>query len=197
MKEFLNKIKQCTNCKLCYNQRPLLDISSNASIFWVGLSAVKVLDVNEEKPLSLKTNSGKLISLIEKNCNTEKFYKTNMVKCLPLKDGKIRYPNKQEMRSCFKNFYLETKMFNPKIVFLLGKQVSNFICEEFNLDEVKLDEEFTYKILKINNITYIPVHHPSFILVYKRKKVEKYINKITELIESHSKFRINSPLKNS
>jgi uracil-DNA glycosylase len=187
MENLFNRIKKCSNCELRYNQTPLIDSEQFASVFWVGLSAVKVDDVSNDIPLSPKTNSGKLLLNIETNCNSASFYKTNLVKCLPLQDGKIRYPNNIEMTKCLNNFLEEISIIKPKIIFLLGKQVSDFISKKLNQKFAKLDDEFSYTIFKINNITYVPVHHPSYILVYKRKYINNYINSIVELINRHEK----------
>jgi uracil-DNA glycosylase family 4 len=184
MNDLYNQIKQCSKCELRCNQLPLIDKPTDASIFWVGLSAVKVIDVNNEIPLSSKTNSGKLILNIESMCKSTLFYKTNVVKCLPLKDGKIRYPTKIEMTNCFHNFNSEIMNIQPKIVFLLGKQVSDFICKKLNIETEKLDNEFNYSTFKKKNIIYVPIHHPSYILVYKRKKIDNYMSKIVELINT-------------
>ena len=51
---------------------------------WVGLSAVRVDDIEKETPLSNLTNTGKLLSEIESRNKKSEFYKTNLVKCLPL-----------------------------------------------------------------------------------------------------------------
>ena len=58
---------------------------------WVGLSAKRVDDLNNSIPLCNDTNSGKIIELIEQKLQDLKFYKTNLVKCLPLdENNKLR-----------------------------------------------------------------------------------------------------------
>ena len=177
----LKEIQKCQNCNLCRNQPPLLDDLKKAQVFWVGLSAVKVNDTGSDVPLSTKTNSGKLISDVEKKNKYVSYYKTNLVKCLPMKDNKIRYPNVREMECCHNNLRIEIKQSKPRVIFLLGKIVSDFIMGIEKAIKPNLDESFNYKSHKINNIYYIPVHHPSYILVYKRKFLKQYISKISEL----------------
>ena len=46
----LEEISKCKKCKLCKNQRPLLDKNNSCDIMWVGLSAKKVEDVNKTIP---------------------------------------------------------------------------------------------------------------------------------------------------
>jgi len=114
----------CKSCGLYLNQLPVLDNKKTANIFWVGLSAVQFNEEEEKRPLSSNTRSGALIEEIERPFTNEiSFYKTNIVKCLPLKENKIRYPLEHEMEKCFPNFEIELAEQNPSIVFLLGKQV--------------------------------------------------------------------------
>lgn len=177
----IHSIQFCRNCNLCFNQKPLLDNLKEASIFWIGLSAVKVERVENETPLSKNTNSGKLISRIEEELPELSYYKSNLVKCLPLEKEKIRYPKANEMKSCYQNLQLEIMHFRPKIVFLLGKLVSDFILNMELAISSKLDESFNYEYHTINNTRYIPIHHPSYMLVYKRKFIDNYISSISNL----------------
>jgi DNA polymerase len=178
----LKKIQACHNCNLYHNQPPLLDNLKKAQVFWIGLSAVKVSDANREIPLSSKTNTGKLISHVEAINKNISYYKSNLVKCLPLEKNKLRYPKVHEMERCLNNLKLEIKKTKPRVVFLLGKVVSDFIMNVEKTVVPFLDETFNYQAHKINNIYYIPIHHPSYILVYKRKFLEKYKSKISNLL---------------
>ncbi|TAH42333.1 MAG: hypothetical protein EYC69_06085 [Bacteroidetes bacterium] len=179
----INEIKQCKSCDLCYNQAPLVDKKKKADVMWVGLSAVKVECTQTETPLSSSSNTGKLIMQIEDLNVDSEFYKTNLVKCLPLDKNKIRYPKKEEMKSCYNHLEKEIMEFKPKIVFLLGKQVSNFVSNR----TVELPSSFRYKPVIKNNTVYISIHHPSYILVYKRKKINAYLKSINQIISKYSK----------
>lgn len=188
IKQKLNcKSNTCKACGLYLNQLPATDKEKKSNIFWVGLSAVLFDEGIERLPLSPLTRTGNLITHIEKGFKkSNSFYKTNLVKCVPLKDDKIRYPLEHEMEKCFPNFEFELDVLKPKIVFLLGKQVSNFVLKQFSITEFTLDENFNYSSITIDNIQFIPVHHPSYILVYKRKLIEKYINSIQALFSNHA-----------
>lgn len=175
-------IKRCKKCNLCDIQEPLLDTFHSASVMWVGLSAVRVDDVCSSKPLSSETRSGGLLKEIESRLPKISFYKTNLVKCLPESNGKIRYPTKKEMKVCSPHLYNEIGKVSPKIVLLLGKKVAEHVFKENRFDNLVLDKDFKYIENKKDNTIYVPVHHPSFILVYKRKQMESYINNICELI---------------
>ena len=198
MNKTYNVIKNCKSCELCQNQPPLVQQSSNAEIFWVGLSAVKTLNRNE-MPLSINTNSGKLINTIEFFFKNKLFYKTNLVKCLPLENEKIRYPSTKEMKDCFFHLNDEISFLKPKLIFLLGKQVASFVLKEFGIKDFSLDDEFNYSSFLINNFKFIPIHHPSFVLIYKRKKLQNYINNIENIIKGMDKRTNNSltkPIRN-
>lgn len=181
------KSRHCRSCKLYLNQFPLSDYQQNADVFWVGLSAVQI-DENEKKsiPLSPSTRSGKLISDIENVCDTSvTFFKTNIVKCLPLNGNKIRYPELKEMDKCFPNLEVEIASHKPKLIFLLGRQVADFTLKKYGHTLGNLGTDFSYNTYTVGNIIFVPIHHPSYILVYKRKYVSDYIDGINRLIRSY------------
>jgi DNA polymerase len=187
MNPIIRDITECEKCSLCLNQRPLLDNLFKGRIFWVGLSAVKVSDVDEEVPLSANTNSGRLVNEIENQFVNTQFYKTNLVKCLPLTNGKIRYPNRIEMRSCYSNLNSELQVLKPQLVFLLGKQVATFVSKILGWSGiVEFDKDFHYSSFRIDGITFVPIHHPSYILVFKRKKLRSYITQVKNTIERNA-----------
>ncbi len=181
------KIKPCSNriCKACglyLNQLPVVEKAVLSNIFWVGLSAVQFEEGIEKLPLSPLTKSGALIESIETPLKGKyHFYKTNLVKCLPLKEGKIRYPLEHEMDKCFPNFEFELEVLKPSIVFLLGKQVASFVMKKISKEPVIFPEDFDYKTTFYNGTFYVPVHHPSYILVYKRKQLDLYIENIQKI----------------
>jgi len=180
--------KNCRACGLYVNQPPVLEKSKKSQIFWVGLSAVRFEDGIEKLPLSPHTRSGALIETVELPLrNKFLFYKTNLVKCLPLKEGKIRYPRSCEMEKCYTNFEEELEISKPKVVFLLGKQVGLFVLKKYGFKNFTFDKNFEYESYELNNITFIPVHHPSFILVYKRKNLNQYIQSLQKLCKEFLK----------
>lgn len=160
-------------------------------------------DAQERLPLSPLTASGALIQQIEMPYKSRlQFYKTNVVKCLPLKDDRIRYPLEREMEKCYPNFEWELDTLQPSTVFLLGKQVATFILKKLSGPKPTLDDAFNYTSIRINNIDFIPIHHPSYILVYKRKVLDEYVRSIqkhfTKIVQSRSKINgISSPYSTS
>src|SRR5262249_37767631 len=141
----LCKTKLCQSCGLYINQRPLFDVAKKSKVFWVGLSAVQFEAGDFMMPLSPPTNTGALIDRIEMPFRDSlNFYKTNLVKCVPLKNEKIRYPLEHEMEKCFINFQWELEAFNPSVVFLLGKQVSSFVLKKQGVTDFGLDEKFSF-----------------------------------------------------
>ena len=139
------KSSQCKSCGLYINQFPISDSKKEAEVFWVGLSAVQV-DENEEFkiPLSPSTKSGKLIQDIELACGSDvSFFKTNLVKCLPLNEKKIRYPERIEMNKCYPNLEAEMDRYKPKVVFLLGRLVAEFTLKKYGIRLGGLGSDFS------------------------------------------------------
>lgn len=175
----IEQIKCCRKCGLCLNQQPLLDEECKCQVIWVGLSA-KMITCDGEKPLSSHTNSGMLISQIEAALDDVTTYKTNLVKCVPLEGKKLRYPNAKEIDCCFHNLKKEIRELSPRIVFLLGEKVYTSVGKHMNI-QFKKWNEFDYQYLEHDGVYYIPVHHPSYISVYKRKQAELYVHSIEGL----------------
>lgn len=171
--------KSCDACGLNIYQPPIFDQFKLSTIFWVGLSAVKFEEHEEKLPLSPFTASGSLINTIEQPFRHNlTFYKTNLVKCVPLAGNKLRYPVQHEMSKCFPNFQWELKELKPITVFLLGKQVASFVLKQLSNHKPSFEDNFHYRIFEIGGINFIPIHHPSYILVYKRKNLNQYIENV-------------------
>lgn len=170
----INQINKCKNCELYKNQKPLLDKKISCDVMWLGLSAKKVKDININYSLENNTNSGKLIEEIEKRRPNLKFYKSNLVKCLPLdENSKLRYPQKCEMNSCLENLLIEINYLKPKVIFLLGNIVNDFVTKNINQNNLKLET----KLIKLE--------HPSYISTYRKKHIESYIEKILAYIDNN------------
>lgn len=153
----------------------------NAKFFWVGLSAKKISS-DTELPLSPETNTGMLIQKIEEMCEEVSTYKTNLVKCLPLTEQqKLRYPNRREIDSCFEHLISEIHTMSPKIVFLLGEKVYSSVGKHLKIEFEKWNE-FEYHFKEYRGTYYVPIHHPSYIYVYKRKRMDEYIEGVEKII---------------
>jgi uracil-DNA glycosylase family 4 len=149
----------------------------------VGLSAVQFGEDDEHLPLSATTRSGALVELAEQSLKSDfTFYRTNIVKCLPLNQGKIRYPMEHEMAKCYPNFQDEVESLKPAIVFLLGKQVATFVLKQHGLKTVAFDEDFNFQPVLLNGTWFVAVQHPSYILVYKRKFIADYVEAIRQTV---------------
>lgn len=182
---FLEKISKCKKCNLYKNQCPLLDHQAEGKVLWLGLSAKAVDKLEDGIPLDNNTNTGKLIEKVEKLNSDVGFYKTNLVKCLPLSsDEKLRYPSGLEIDACYSNFEKEIEFLKPKLVFLLGGKVSNKIIKQKFQKNSSLDKDFKYEYYILDGVKYIPIHHPSYIHIYKRKKMEDYILSLSSIIKS-------------
>lgn len=161
---------------------------------WVGISAKPPKNGTAVSPLSEESNSGKIIKKIENSLPNLSFYKTNLVKCPPLTtDGKLRYPTEKEQDHWYPSFINELKSVQPKLVFVLGSLVSNYIFKKNGVKKIKgFDPNFKYEWFDINNVHFVPIHHPSYIHVYKRKKIESYVRSIKNLIPQINRFDLNA-----
>lgn len=171
--------KNCKACGLSVFQSPVYEQLKFVDIFWVGLSAVKFKADDEKLPLSSLTRSGSLIHTIEQPFNRKvSFYKTNLVKCAPMDGSKLRYPLLYEMEKCFSNFQWELEKLEPTTVFLLGNQVASFVLKKLSPHKPSFNEHFSYTAFEIGGINFIPIHHPSYMLVYKRNHLPQYIENV-------------------
>jgi len=188
--------KACKACGLHVYQAPVFDHFQRSQIFWVGLSAVLFAEGDERLPLSPLTATGTLVHSIEAPYRKRySFYKTNLVKCAPLNRDKIRYPSVFEMEKCYPNFLWELETMRPSSVFLLGKQVADFVSRKMGIPQVKLNDTFQYESFSAGTTQFIPIHHPSYILVYKRKQLQQYMDGVQAVIRQTSvRKRQLSPL---
>ena len=97
-------------------------------------------------------------------------------------EQKLRYPNAKEIDCCFDNLLNEIKTMNPKIVFLLGEKVYSSIAKKMKVKFEKWND-FEYHYKNINGIYYVPIHHPSYIYVYKRKRIQDYVDGVHNIIK--------------
>jgi DNA polymerase len=156
-------------------QKPLLMQLRASRVVCVGLSA-KLRKFPDEEPLDIRTNSGRVISKLEELCGFS-FYKTNLVKCAPLENSKLRYPTKKEITYCMPHLRGEIAELQPKVVLMLGKQVTNGIARERGFTPPQL-----YHSVQHHDITYLAIPHPSYLWVYKRKELTEILTKISQLI---------------
>lgn len=165
-----SKITKCNKCDISCNQKPLVDNMRKSDIMFLGISA-KIKEKEDEMPLSENTNSGKLIKMIEERLLEENnnllCYRSNMVKCVPLDEkGKIRYPDNLEIENCIENLVYELNIVNPKVVVFLGRLVEKHLKK---------------KIMELGYNT-ITIYHPSYIYMYRKKEIEKYVEESSKNI---------------
>lgn len=182
----LEDIIACHRCELHKQQPPLMDKAKTCQVMWVGLSA-KIVYNDNEIPLAATTNTGRIIYEVERLCPQIVSYKTNLVKCAPVnKDGKLRYPNNNEISLCINHLNTELETFHPQIVFLLGDKVAKAVCAHLSISYRKWSG-FTYFPTEYQGGFYVPVQHPSYIYVYKQKQIGEYVDSLTKMIFAHIK----------
>lgn len=158
----------------------------NINIMWVGLSAKKATNAESLAPLHIDTNTGKLVAEIEAQCHHINFYKTNLVKFPPLDSkGKLRYPTLEECALYYPKLRIEIQAVNPRVVLLLGSKTATFVFRQLGLRVPKLS--YLYQSFEYEGRWYVPIHHPSYIMVYKRKEKDQYIHAVKTIIERLAK----------
>lgn len=152
-------------------------------VFFTGLSAVRSERPAQDEPFSAATRSGKLLREISGGLEGAKVYYTNLVKCLPLRGQNIRYPLRSELNFCFKNYQAELKNLLPRKVVLFGRSVSEFIEEKLQLRFRAGRGEFDFPIASAGGVEYLSAYHPSFVLVYRRRKLDLYQRRIAAFLK--------------
>lgn len=166
-----------------YFEEYWLDLNNlqEASVIFVGLSHKYGKNWEVLEAFCETTNSWKVIQQLEEGCGWISIHKTNLVKWVPLKNGKIRYPNAEEKKEWLNALLEEISIINPSVVYLFWKQVSDFVIKNIKLEKIS-DVEYRFW-----EVTFLLAHHPSYIYLYKRRDIESYIQwittKISELLE--------------
>jgi DNA polymerase len=146
------------------------------TVMWVGISDKPFL-----APLAPETPTGSVISRIERTLRGLSFHRTNLVRRAPLDaHGRLRYPTREEMARGADALVLELQHVQPRIVVTLGAAVSKTVVEDVAQSGrfTGLGGSFRYSPRRGNNFLVLPVHHPSFILIYRRRKLRQYIRAI-------------------
>lgn len=153
-------------------------------VMWVGLSHKKEKDGKKFFPLSADTNSGKIILEIEKLLPRLNFHRTNLVKSAPVdKDNKLRYPTMSEMDNDYLLLQKEIDELSPKLVFLLGSKVSNFVLKKNKKKLTKTQKNWqSHEDTIINGVYFVSIFHPSYVYVYKRKYISEYTDAVRRMI---------------
>ena len=142
---------------------------------WLGLSA-KLKTSLFERPLDGATHSGKLVDLVEEDSPELVFYRSNAMKCPPLESGKLRYPTRQELETCWPNTVAELEILKPRCLLVLGTIVAKHVERMTGVMLEKPTDTYRYKFSKWPemNICVMWIHHPSFIQTYRRKAVSRF-----------------------
>lgn len=178
----MKTISDCRKCDLYINQLPLMDASIKSDIMLIGLSA-KIKKNGDEVPLDERTRSGKLVSQMGIIAKKHGYciYRTNIVKCPPIgDDAKLRYPNKEEIDSCFENLLKEIDVVEPRIIFMFGKIVIDTICDKLTIRQ-KVEVSTGFEYYKWNRRILVKSYHPAYILRSTRR-VEEYMRNYEQFI---------------
>lgn len=118
------------------------------------------------KPFDSSTNSGKIVDMIIEKLPDITFVKRNIVPYAPLdKNGKLRYPNKEELIDGNNSLVKIIDEFDCVVLF------GNIVQDTINNDR------------RFSHMKKIIAKHPSHIWVYKRKLIEEYVNQMVNKIK--------------
>lgn len=150
-------------------------------VYFVGLSAKPMCG-----HLDPETRTGNIIEHIIHNLTSIQAVKTNLVKIPPVDhEGKLQYPNPAEMQSGWNELQDEIHRTFPSLLVMLGQQVSFFLRSQMGVQPTKprLPPDFSYEsYLSQSQSNILSIHHPSFIYVYHRKDIEKYVENVVKSI---------------
>jgi len=146
-------------------------------VYFVGLSAKPMCE-----HLAPETRTGNIIEQIIHHLPSVIAVKTNLVKTPPIdQEGQLRYPNPNEMKLGWNELQNEMNQTSPNLLVTLGQQVSFFLRSQMGVQPAKpqFPADFSYESYPSQSKSYIlSVHHPSFIFVYHRKDIEKYVENV-------------------
>ena len=167
------------------------NIGEKPLVYFVGLSTKPNCE-----PLALKTNTGCIIEKIIYCLPPIKIIKTNLVRNPPMNnEGKLRYPNFIEMEDGWSALQKELLSTVPNLIVTLGQQVSFFLRSRMGVKPARtvLPSDFSsQQYLLQASASILSVHHPSHVVIYRRKDIESYIKNvalsISTLIDYNSNF---------
>ncbi|OGO40045.1 MAG: hypothetical protein A2147_07040 [Chloroflexi bacterium RBG_16_57_8] len=152
-------------------------------VYFIGLSAKP----NREH-LDSMTRTGSIIGLILDRLPNVAAVRTNLVKNPPTDElGRLRYPTAEEMQSGWDELEADMIRIHPSLVVALGLQVSSFLRLQVGIHPTKprlpLDMSSKSYLAECRG-GILSVHHPSFIYVYRRTQIDKYVNNVAASIKS-------------
>lgn len=163
------------HCRQCQIKKRTT--ATPAAVMFIGLSAKPGTD-----DLCPTTNTGKLIAAIEGQLvSSLGICRTNAVRCAPLDStGKLRYPTEKELLACLPELRNEIELVAPRVIVPLGGQVSRFLLQQLGrgLRFSGFDSGFSYQTYSLGFGQAMPIHHPSYIWVYRRKRIDEYVSAV-------------------
>lgn len=153
------------------------------TIVWVGLSA-KPGESGPLPALCPSTRSGALIEEVVQALPRYQHVRTNLVPYAPLSEaGKLRYPTAAEMRECVPALRQTLDSMQDPIVVLLGRKVADQVLPAMG-ERFRGYSGFEYSCSQVGERWVLPIHHPSYVSIYKRKHIPDYASGIAAAIKA-------------
>jgi uracil-DNA glycosylase len=121
--------------------------------------------------------SGKILDLWISELNVKKFTIINVVPIIPLKEGSIRKPTKEEIAYFLPLTEKYLELLNPKVIVLLGKSAASIFDKNLELGEIR-----SWKKTKL-----FFIYHPSYYLRKGGKGFEKTLSKLKDFLDNKDK----------
>ena len=123
--------------------------------------------------------SGKLLDkwITELNLNEKDYSIINVVPIIPLKDGSIRKPTKEEISYFLPLTEKYLDLLNPEVIVLLGRSAASIFDKTLELGEVK----------RYKNSRLFFIYHPSWYIRKGGKGYELTLSKLKDFLKNKNK----------
>jgi len=136
--------------------------------------------------LSVNTATGKVIREITEKLPGIDVHKTNATRHAPLDArGKLRYPTQSELESAFPILRRKIEKIRPAVIVSLGNIASRFLMDRLGIKKKGsgLNPVFIYQAhTNSTGLILLPIHHPSFVLIYRRTHLKNYVNNVAQTL---------------
>lgn len=155
--------------------------SEELRVFWIGVSAQRNERGSRTPPLTSETPTGAIIDQIIAACTPELPHtKLNLVDRVLLDEsGRLRPPTKDELAAAFRRMLRLMRQNRGALFIFLGNYIRDFFQSHEGKGKLNL-----YTVYDIGTARAAFVHHPSYVRVYKYKKMAEYTSKVASLVVS-------------
>lgn len=176
--ELAKEIKKCKKCELAKTRKNVV-VGKGAVLYPSILFVGEAPGVEEDNTgIPFVGRAGKMLQnwIDEIGLNHKTDYAViNVVKCIPLENGKIRKPSINEIEACREWTEAQIKLLKPRLIVALGVIASQFLLDNFTLTMSAVqNKKFS---TRFGEVFCFP--HPAYFL---RRKIEPDISLLKKVI---------------